>query len=98
LSHGIKVLVAHAMPRGPISASQTVTVYILDGQAELTARRDLTLEWFAELQAPRKRMFSFDEAAHSVVFEEFQAFAQLMTTTIVPETITPDAGVTSRSS
>jgi len=43
-------------------------------------------------------MFSFDDAAHSVVFEEFQAFGQLMTTAIVPETITPDAGLTSPSS
>lgn len=63
-----------------------VPVYILDGQAELSARRDLTLEWFDQLQAPRKRLFSFENAAHSVAFEQFEAFHQRMLDTVLPET------------
>jgi pimeloyl-ACP methyl ester carboxylesterase len=66
-----------------------VPVYILDGQAELTSRRDLALEWFDKLEAPRKRMFSFENAAHSVSFEQFEAFHKLMVNTVLPETYAP---------
>ena len=63
-----------------------VPVYILDGQAELTSRRDLALAWFEQLEAPRKRLFSFENAAHSVSFEQFEAFHKLMLETVLPET------------
>jgi proline iminopeptidase len=63
-----------------------VPVYMLDGAAELPARRDLALEWFEQLKAPRKQKFTFENAGHSVVFEQFEAFAQIMRETIVPET------------
>jgi pimeloyl-ACP methyl ester carboxylesterase len=63
-----------------------VPVYILDGQAELAARRDLALEWYAQVQAPQKRLFSFENAAHAVAFEQFEAFQQIMTGTVLPET------------
>ena len=63
-----------------------VPVYILDGQAELGARRDLALEWYEQLQAPQKRLYSFEEAAHAVAFEQFEAFQQIMTGTVLPET------------
>ena len=66
-----------------------VPVYILDGQAELTARRNLALEWFDKLEAPSKRMFSFENAAHSVAFEQFEAFHKLMLDTVLPETYVP---------
>ena len=65
-----------------------VPVYILDGKAELSARRDLLLEWFDRLEAPRKQMFSFDNAGHAVAMEQFVAFHQIMNETIVPETYT----------
>ena len=67
-----------------------VPVYILDGTAELAARRDLTLEWFAALQAPVKRLVRFDNAAHSVAFEQFQQFGTLMRDTVLPETVLPE--------
>jgi pimeloyl-ACP methyl ester carboxylesterase len=63
-----------------------VPVYILDGQAELAARRDLVREWYDPLQAPRKRIFSFADAGHSVVFEQFEPFQRIMVETILPET------------
>jgi proline iminopeptidase len=63
-----------------------VPFYMLDGAAELTARRDLALEWFGMLDAPIKRIFTFQNAAHAVAFEQFQAFHRIMLETIVPET------------
>ena len=63
-----------------------VPIYILDGTAELAARRDLTLAWFAALEAPNKRLFTIENAAHSVAFEQFEAFGTLMRETVLPET------------
>jgi len=66
-----------------------VPVYILDGGHELSARRDLVMEWFEQLQAPQKRLFTFENAGHSTAFEQFEALREIMTDTIVPETYTP---------
>lgn len=66
-----------------------VPVYILDGRAEVDARRDLTLEWFEILDAPRKRIYSFDNAAHSVAFEQFQELHRILLEEILPETYPP---------
>jgi pimeloyl-ACP methyl ester carboxylesterase len=55
-----------------------VPYYMLDGQAELTARRELALDWYAQLLAPIKRMYSFDNAAHSVSMEQFEAFHRIL--------------------
>lgn len=63
-----------------------VPVYLLDGTAELKGRRDLALEWFAQLQAPRKQRFVFENAAHSVAFEQFEALARIMVEIILPNT------------
>jgi len=63
-----------------------VPVYILDGAAELSARRDLTQEWFNILNAPTKRMFTLENAAHSVAFEQFETFGTIMRETILPAT------------
>jgi pimeloyl-ACP methyl ester carboxylesterase len=63
-----------------------VPVYLLDGKAELTSRRDLAVEWFEKLEAPAKRMFSFDNAAHAVAFEQYEAFHKIMLDTVLPET------------
>lgn len=68
------------------AAKLDVPIYMLDGQAELAARRDLALEWFEMLDAPIKRMFSFENAAHAVAFEQFEAFHHILNDTIVPET------------
>ena len=68
-----------------------VPVYILDGAAETSARRDLMLEWFDKLNAPIKRLYTFENAAHSVAFEQFRAFHEIMTDVVVPETLGADA-------
>jgi pimeloyl-ACP methyl ester carboxylesterase len=63
-----------------------VPVYILDGAAELAARRDLALEWYNQLEAPAKQIYTFDNAGHSVAFEQFSALHEILTGTILPET------------
>ena len=63
-----------------------VPVYMLDGAAELAARRDLALAWYGQLDAPIKRIYTFDNAGHSVAFEQFSALHQILTETILPET------------
>jgi proline iminopeptidase len=63
-----------------------VPVYILDGAAELPARRDLALEWYEQLEAPIKRLYSFEDAGHSVAFEQFEALHHIVTPTILAET------------
>ena len=70
---------------------QTVTqlevpVYLLDGTAELKGRRDLALAWFEQLQAPHKQRFVFENAAHSVAFEQFELLSKLMVDIVLPET------------
>ena len=63
-----------------------VPVYVLDGAAELDGRRDLMLEWFALLDAPTKRLITFDDAAHAVAFEQADAVDQLLVTEILSPT------------
>lgn len=63
-----------------------VPVYILDGKKELPARRDLALEWYEMLEAPSKRLYSFDNAGHSVPFEQFEALREILVGTVLPET------------
>jgi pimeloyl-ACP methyl ester carboxylesterase len=76
-----------------------VPVYLLDGAAELRyalgvklrlSRRDLVWEWYNPLQATHKQIFTFENAGHSVVFEQFEAFSQIMQNTILPDTYRRD--------
>ncbi|MFO7681003.1 MAG: alpha/beta hydrolase [Chloroflexota bacterium] len=67
-----------------------VPVYILDGAAELPARRDLALAWYEMLDAPSKRLYTFENAGHSVAFEQFEALHEILTGTILPETYLPE--------
>jgi pimeloyl-ACP methyl ester carboxylesterase len=63
-----------------------VPVWILDGTAELDGRRDLTLEWYAMLEAPTKELVTYADAAHAVAFEQADAVRQLLNEAIVPAT------------
>ncbi len=65
-----------------------VPVYLFDGTHELSGRRDLALEWYGQLQAPIKRIYTFENTGHAPAREEFQAFQRIMVETIVPETYT----------
>jgi pimeloyl-ACP methyl ester carboxylesterase len=63
-----------------------VPVYLLDGENELRGRRELAHEWFAQLTAPHKELITYTDAGHAVVFEQADAFLQLMVDEIVPAT------------
>jgi pimeloyl-ACP methyl ester carboxylesterase len=63
-----------------------VPLYVLDGEAELAARRDLALEWFGMVDAPIKRIYTFENSAHAPAFEYFRAFGEIMTGTVLAET------------
>jgi pimeloyl-ACP methyl ester carboxylesterase len=71
--------------RRDVTSLQTSYV-MLDGAAELTARRDFALEWYGTLDAPQKRIFTFENSAHAVAQEQFVAFRQILLETILPET------------
>jgi pimeloyl-ACP methyl ester carboxylesterase len=70
------------------AATLEVPVWVLDGAAEIDARRDLAIEWFDMLDAPEKHLVTYQDAAHSVAFEQADAVQQLLTDTIVPATYT----------
>lgn len=63
-----------------------VPVYILDGAAELPARRDLALAWYEQLDAPIKRLYTFENGGHSVAFEHFEALHRILMETVLVET------------
>jgi pimeloyl-ACP methyl ester carboxylesterase len=67
-----------------------VPYYLVDGTAELAARRDLALEWFELLDAPIKRILSLDGAAHAPALEQYEAFHRYLVETVLPETLGPD--------
>ncbi|NUU18515.1 alpha/beta hydrolase [Cellulomonas humilata] len=61
-----------------------VPVFVLDGAAELDGRRDLALEWYAALDAPQKRLVTFQDAAHAVAFEQAGAVDRLLVEEVLP--------------
>jgi pimeloyl-ACP methyl ester carboxylesterase len=63
-----------------------VPVYIFDGAHELSGRRDLALEWYGQLQAPIKRIYTFENTGHAPAREEFREFQRIMSQVVVPET------------
>jgi pimeloyl-ACP methyl ester carboxylesterase len=75
------VLVADHLPRADVGVKEVRAI-----QHSEAGRRDLAHEWFDGLTAPHKELITYDDAGHSVVFEEADAFHRLMTEWIVPAT------------
>ncbi len=63
-----------------------VPLYVFDGGHELAARRDLARVWFEQLDAPIKRLYTFEDGGHSVAFEHFQDLHRILVETVLPET------------
>lgn len=63
-----------------------VPVYLFDGEHELAGRRDLAHEWFDQLQAPFKEMFTFADAGHAVAFEHADDLHRILVEEILPAT------------
>jgi proline iminopeptidase len=68
-----------------------VPVYVLDGANELPGRRVLALEWFEALEAPHKRLLTYEDAGHSVAFEQADGLHRLLVQEIVPLTYNLEA-------
>lgn len=66
-----------------------VPVYLVQGGHELSARSEPAREWLAGLQAPTKQWITLANSGHIPQFEEFDAWRQVLTGTVLPETSAP---------
>lgn len=62
---------------------QVPIVFIL-GRYDWHVPSVLAADWFAELQAPAKRLFWFEESAHNPPFEEPDRFVEVLTQEVAP--------------
>jgi pimeloyl-ACP methyl ester carboxylesterase len=67
-----------------------VPIYLLAGEHELRGRRELADEWFTLVSAPDKQMFRYENAGHSVAFEQADELHRILLDIILPTTY-PDA-------
>jgi pimeloyl-ACP methyl ester carboxylesterase len=63
-----------------------VPVYFMQGRHELTARGWFADEWISQLQAPIKRVYTFERSGHNADAEEPERFNELMIGTVLAET------------
>lgn len=56
-----------------------IPVYLAEGRYEPRGRADLAAEWLAALDAPEKQWVEFTTSGHRPIFEEPDAFLDLMT-------------------
>ena len=56
----------------------TIPVYFLEGKYDLTCIPGVTKEYFAVLKAPVKGFYTFENSAHSPIFEEPEKVQQIM--------------------
>ena len=64
-----------------------VPVYLVQGRYEARGRSELAEEWFGMLEAPDKEMIVFDTSGHRPLFEQPDRFHQVMTETVLAETL-----------
>jgi proline iminopeptidase len=67
-----------------------VPFYMVRGTSELAARDDLAVEWFRDLEAPRKQLLTLGHAGHAVLTERPDALRTLLTKTVLPDTYPRD--------
>ena len=65
--------------------SLEIPVYIFDGAHELRGRRELSHEWFALLDAPVKKMYTFENAGHAPAFEYADELHRILREEVVPQ-------------
>jgi pimeloyl-ACP methyl ester carboxylesterase len=53
--------------------------YFMSGRYDLTVNVDLSRQYLAELKAPVKGFYTFQNSAHSPIFEEPERFLEIMT-------------------
>ncbi len=63
-----------------------IPVYLVQGRYEARGRAELATEWFANLQAPSKKLIVVDHTGHRPLFERPAEFVAFMTDTVLAET------------
>jgi pimeloyl-ACP methyl ester carboxylesterase len=60
-----------------------IPIYFLSGKYDLTVNIDLSKAYLERLQAPLKRFYTFENSAHSPLFEEPEKVMEIFTTDIL---------------
>jgi len=68
------------------AARLDVPVYLVQGRHEAPGRAVLANEWFAQLQAPAKKLIVLETSGHRPLFEQPEEFHDIMTRTVLTET------------
>ena len=72
------------------ATSLDVPVYLVEGRHEAPGRAQLAKQWFALLEAPSKKLATFENSGHRPLWEQPTQFHDLMTSTVLAETaLTP---------
>jgi pimeloyl-ACP methyl ester carboxylesterase len=58
--------------------SQQIPVYILQGRFDYQTSYVIAKEYFDSLKAPVKKFFTFENSAHSPIFEEHEKFERIL--------------------
>jgi pimeloyl-ACP methyl ester carboxylesterase len=58
--------------------SQQIPVYIMQGTSDYETSYVIAKEYFDSLQAPVKKFYSFENSAHSPIFEEPEKFDRIL--------------------
>lgn len=60
-----------------------VPVYFFSGKYDMTVNKDLSKEFLKTIEAPVKGFYTFNESAHSPMFEEPKRLVQILTTDVL---------------
>lgn len=63
-----------------------VPVYLMQGRHEMPSRDGIAREWFAQVQAPHKGLFTIENAGHSAAYEGYAEFHRIMVEVVLPAT------------
>jgi pimeloyl-ACP methyl ester carboxylesterase len=55
-----------------------IPVYFISGRYDYTVNHDLSKMYLDQLQSPVKGFYTFEQSAHSPLFEEPERFVQIM--------------------
>ncbi len=69
-----------------------VPVFLVEGRYEARGRIEPVRDWFDRLEAPTKRLITFDLSGHRPFVEEPERFSEVMTGTVVAEVLSGGAG------
>jgi pimeloyl-ACP methyl ester carboxylesterase len=64
-----------------------IPVYFMSGNYDLTVNRNLSKEYFSELESPLKGFYTFYNSAHSPMFEEPDRFIEILTRDVLNHSI-----------